>query len=240
MKFNDLNGNHVLDAGEPGLAGWTIHLDGTESISGAAVHLTTITDSTGKFQFMNVTQGTYTLSEELQSGWLQTAPASGTIIVNVQTTTPYNGNNFGNFKLGEVRGMKWNDSDGNGIKGANENPLADWSINIKGTDTITGMAVDITKQTDANGNYAFANLTAGTYVISETLKSDWKQTAPNTGTHTVTLTSGAVLTGLDFGNMPKPPPIPRVPVPATSTIGVIVLIGMMMVTAIPVLRRKAK
>ncbi len=60
-----------------------------------------------------------------------------------------------------------------------------------------------TTTTDANGNYNFTGLTAGTYTISETLKDSWVQTAPATGTYTVTITSGAVITGQDFGNFHK-------------------------------------
>ena len=42
VKFEDLNGNGVRDAGEPGLPGWTIHLTGTDG-RGNSVNLTATT-----------------------------------------------------------------------------------------------------------------------------------------------------------------------------------------------------
>ena len=35
MKFHDLNADGVKDAGEPGLAGWTIYLVGTDGTGNA-------------------------------------------------------------------------------------------------------------------------------------------------------------------------------------------------------------
>src|SRR5262249_56060132 len=49
-KFNDLNGNGKEDAGEPGLSGWTIKLDGTDGL-GNAEHLSTTTDTRGAYSF---------------------------------------------------------------------------------------------------------------------------------------------------------------------------------------------
>ena len=69
-KFNDLNGNGVQDAGDPGLPGWTIDL---LDASGAIV-ATTVTDDSGNFSFTDVGPGTYTVQEELQAGWIQTFP----------------------------------------------------------------------------------------------------------------------------------------------------------------------
>ena len=74
-KFNDLDGDGVRDAGEPGLAGWVIHLDGTDGL-GQAVHVTDVTDANGDYSF-TVNPGSYTVSEEQQAGWTQTFPASG-------------------------------------------------------------------------------------------------------------------------------------------------------------------
>ena len=70
-KFNDLTGDGVQDAGDPGLPGWTIDL---LDASGAIV-ATTVTDADGNYSFPDVGPGTYTVQEELQSGWIQTFPA---------------------------------------------------------------------------------------------------------------------------------------------------------------------
>ncbi len=199
MKFNDLNGNGVNDA-EPGLANWTIMLTNE---TGSVVTQTTALD--GSYNFTNLTDGNYTVGEVIQSGWIQTAPAvsatgSATYAVNISGGNNVVGKDFGNFQFGSVSGTKFEDLNANGIRDPNESGLAGWNITINGTDSITGTTVNQTTTTDANGNYNFAGLTAGTYTISETPKDGWVQTAPTTSIYTVTITSEAVITGQDFGN----------------------------------------
>jgi hypothetical protein len=70
-KFNDLNDNH-LDNGEPRLAGWTIVLVGTDG-QGNSVSTTTTTGVNGEYSFTGLAPGTYTVSEQPQIGWTQTA-----------------------------------------------------------------------------------------------------------------------------------------------------------------------
>src|SRR5947208_1914415 len=54
--------------------------------------------------------------------------------------------------------------------------------------------------TDANGNYSFPNLAPGTYVVAEEPQPGWVQTAPAGRTYTVTVASGQIISGEDFGN----------------------------------------
>jgi hypothetical protein len=91
--FNDLNGNGVKEATEPGLAGWIVRL------SGASTAIAT-TDSLGRYSFANVGPGTYIVAESLQAGWRRTLPAgSGTYTINAMGAIQiavHNNNNFGN------------------------------------------------------------------------------------------------------------------------------------------------
>jgi hypothetical protein len=201
IKFNDLNGNGIRDAGEPGLANWTITLTND---TGVTITRTTVN---GGYNFTNLTDGNYTVGEVIQPGWIQTAPAvsatcSATFKVQISGNA-VTGKNFGNFKFGSVSGTKFEDLNANGVRDSNESGLAGWNITINGTDSITGTTVTQTTTTQANGNYNFTGLTAGTYTISETQKVGWVQTAPATGTYTVTITTGAVNTGQNFGNFHK-------------------------------------
>ncbi len=205
LKFNDVNGNGIQDAGDIGLANWQIVL---KDVNGTTIGTTT-TDSNGNYNFTGLFLGTYTVGEIMPSGWIQTAPAisttgSATYAANINTSgTVINGDNFGNFQLGKVYGQKFQDLNANGIKDSDEVGLAGWVINIKGMDTITKTAVNMTTTTDSNGNYNFTGLTAGTYTISETLQNGWIQTAPVNGTYTVNIVSGSNFTGQDFGNFHK-------------------------------------
>ena len=178
VKFNDLDGDGVKDEGEPGLAGWKIKLS-----TGAIA----ITDANGNYSFNNLFTGNYTLTETMQSGWKQTLQPDP---VNITTSGQVVDNvNFGNFKLGKICGMKFNDLNGNGKKDDGEPGLPGWRIKLS-----TGSVV----YTDANGNYSFSNLFKGEYTLTETMQVGWKQTLQP---EPVSLTtSGQVITDVNFGN----------------------------------------
>lgn len=71
LKFNDINGNEIQDAGEAGLAGWTITING---ITNPSFEATTTTDSEGRYEFLNLPLGNYQVCEVVQSGWIATTP----------------------------------------------------------------------------------------------------------------------------------------------------------------------
>lgn len=74
-KFNDLNGNGALDAGEPGLAGWTIYIDVNANGALDAGEPSTATDASGYYEFAGLQPGTYVFREVQQEGWTCTYPS---------------------------------------------------------------------------------------------------------------------------------------------------------------------
>ncbi len=90
-KYMDLNHNGVHDAGEPGLAGWTIVLTGPGGT------FTVTTDAAGNYCFNDVSPGTYTVTEVNQVAWVQTAPAGGVWNINVVQGASNTGIDFGNY-----------------------------------------------------------------------------------------------------------------------------------------------
>lgn len=74
QKWNDLNGDGVKDANEPGLAGWTIYLDQDNDGVLDSDELFTVTDDEGQYAFTDLPFGTYIVAELLQEGWKQTFP----------------------------------------------------------------------------------------------------------------------------------------------------------------------
>jgi hypothetical protein len=194
MKFNDLNNNGARDPGEPGLANWLITLkNGTNAVVGT---MNTLGD--GSYIFSNLPADTYTVSETLKPSWAQTYPPSGTWTV-VLAGVDQTGKDFGNhIPLANISGMKFNDTNGNGIKDPGEPGLANWVITLKNdTNAVVG-----TMNTLGDGSYIFSNLPPDTYTVSETLQAGWTQTYPTPvppGTWTVVL-AGVDQTGKDFGN----------------------------------------
>jgi hypothetical protein len=101
---------------------------------------------------------------------------------------------------GEIHGFKWHDLDGNGLWG-DEPGLAGWTIYLDLNDNGVLDAGDVSTVTGVDGSYSFTDLTAGTYTVAEELRDDWSQTYPvAAGTHTVAVSSGEVVTDINFGN----------------------------------------
>ncbi|HYD35405.1 MAG TPA: SdrD B-like domain-containing protein [Vitreimonas sp.] len=202
-KINDLNGNGVIEAGEPGLGGWRIYVDADNSQSWDSTEINAVTDVTGTYSLPGLFAGTYSICEENQTGWTRTFP-TGSNCQNVTVNT--SGQiipdiNFANFELNTISGQKFNDVDADGVKDNGEPGIQGWSINISGS--YNGGGLSVTTQTDVNGNYLFTDLLPGTYTVCEIDQADWTQTYPttNAGCYPITVNlSGQDFIDQDFGN----------------------------------------
>jgi hypothetical protein len=197
-KFNDLNGNGVRDASEPGLAGVTITR--TASINDpVGANLSVVTDADGNFTFAAVPFGSFTISETVPTGFVQTFPGlPGTISTNVNFgQRDVTGLLFGNRAVAPtVSGVKFNDINGNGVRDADEPGLAGVTIRLTDASNVVR-----TTTTDTSGAFSFANVAAGAYVVSEVVPNGFMQTAPAApGTFAITVTSGQPIGPLLFGN----------------------------------------
>lgn len=93
----------------------------------------------------------------------------------------------------------------------NNTGLAGWTINLT-----TGGAVLNSVPTAADGKFAFADLAAGEYTVSEALMEGWNIVSPAEGMFAVTITD-ASKTDLVFVNQPAPVVVePEAIVPAAS------------------------
>ena len=162
--WNDLDGDGVHDANEPGLSGVTVQLlacDGT-------VVATTTTDANGNYSFTGVAPGTYKVQFTYSNGdFTATTPANGL----TSCFTVSGGDNRTDIDAGfheetsggvaSVGDRVWQDTNGNGIQDAGEPGISGvWVILYACDDTFIAST-----QTDANGNYSFGDLAAGSYKI---------------------------------------------------------------------------
>jgi protocatechuate 3,4-dioxygenase beta subunit len=193
-KFNDSNGNGLLDSGEAGVAGVTINL---LSGDGATTLASAVTDASGAFSFSNLVAGTYSLGEVLPAGYRQTTPGgNGTFDVSLAPGQSVTDVLFGNqLANGTITGTKFEDVNGNGARDPGEAGLAGVTIVLLNPANISSQTI-----TDASGNFSFANLPPGTYVLSEVVPDGFHQTVPGApGTMSVTVTAGQT-TSVVFGN----------------------------------------
>ncbi len=211
--WDDVNGDGVQDAGEPGIAGVTVTLTGTD-INGGAVNASTVTDGNGLYSFSEP-PGTYTVTAVTPAGYVATATGMGTTATdsnpNGTTVTLAAGGSdttidFGYYLPVIIDPYVWNDSNGNGIHQDGEPNIPGVTVILTGTDG-TGNRVHQTTITDTNGAYSFT-APPGTYTVSVVTPLGYLPTftepgAAGTVSQTnhclVFLPSGGSVTNLDFG-----------------------------------------
>ena len=206
--YEDLNNNGVQDAGEVGIAGVTVELDGTDS-AGNPVTYTTTTDANGDYLFDNLRDGTYTVTETQPVGYfdgIDTAGSEGgdtttndviSAIALPQATDAVD-YDFGELPGSSISGAVYDDF-GTPIEGV--------EITLTGTD-IFGNPVTLTTTTDAAGAYSFAGLAPGTYQLDETQPAPYADGPEVLGSEggtvnpdqfaDIVLGSGVDATGYDF------------------------------------------
>lgn len=196
-KFNDANGNGLIEPGEPPLAGWQIYLDLNTNDRIDDGEPFTFTNAEGNYAFVNIPPATYSVREVLQPNWRQTVPNPGPIPINPGSNIA--NVNFGNnFLIGSISGIKYNDLNANGLRDATDPPLANWQIYIDSNGNNQFDAGESTTLTNAEGSYTFGNVPSGTYTVREVLQPGWVQITPNPGP--ITIDGGTVVTGINFGN----------------------------------------
>lgn len=87
---------------------------------------------------------------------------------------------------GQISGTNWNDINNNGLQDSGEAGLADWTIYLDGNQNGQLDAGEISTTTNANGNYTFTGLNAGTYTVARIQQTSWTPTFPtNSGQSTL-------------------------------------------------------
>jgi hypothetical protein len=116
-KFYDANVNGTWDSSEPPIAGWKVHLTGT-NILGEPIDDYAFTNASGKFVFKDLLPGTYTVEEVFPSGtWVNTTATS--FSHELEEGENYVGPDFGNVCLMPGTGGKtlgfWSNKNGQAL-----------------------------------------------------------------------------------------------------------------------------
>lgn len=199
--FNDTNANGKKDAKETGLSGWTVYLDANNNGKLDPSEITVKTDSSGNYRFSNLSPGTYHVREVVQAGYKLTLPAGGAYVSKVSAGQQLVGDNFGDVRAsgpGKITGRLFNDLNGNGRQDARESGLVGWSVFIDANGNGVFDSTEILARTDANGNYAFDNLSPGTYIVRQVPQQGWSITSPTK--YSLVVTSGQSIANVNFGD----------------------------------------
>jgi hypothetical protein len=143
-----INGSKINNCTGLGLEGWTIRL--TDE-SGAVT--STTTDANGDYWFCGLMPGSYTVCEQLLSGWKNVTPQC--IYVTLSDSLNSEGNDFENILPLCISGHEFNHCTGEGLDG--------WIIHLKDG---AGNILETTT-TDSAGYYEFCGLEPGLYTVCE-------------------------------------------------------------------------
>ena len=186
----DTDNDGQQDAGEPGLAGVTVTLTGTDA-TGTAVNRSATTDTAGAYRFDDLLAagaGGYTVTEQATQPVFEgkatingrtTAGSTGgtattvTTLPSAITAIPLaagidaTANNFGELLSVGLSGTVFADLANDGVQQLpNDLGLAGVTLDLTGTDDL-GAAVSATTSTAADGTYSFTGLRPGVYTVTE-------------------------------------------------------------------------
>jgi Ca2+-binding RTX toxin-like protein len=215
--YLDTNNNGVYDTSEKPLAGVVIQLNGP-------VTRTYVTAADGTYQFTDLPSGTYTLTQEQPDGYedgpeTRGTPALGTLendrFVDMNLSGGINGTgyHFAERPIATgtsfVTGWVYLDRNQNSRRDADEPGLNKVELRLSGPVSRTVYTNDI-------GQFAFTDLPAGTYTVTQVQPEPYNSVSTRVGSSGGTadgdVISAIVLNGTSggsnysFGEFPKPKP----------------------------------
>ena len=182
MKFEDLYADGSKDPGDPGLAGWDIHIYGTGFL-GEPIDVTVQTGVGGFWEYQKdytyksstvLVSANLTVCEYLKPGWTQSFPVPScySLTIPPASMAEVPDLDFGNWQPVDVTACKERDKDG--VPGGDSTPVAGWMVSLTKEDAV----VD-TQPTGENGCYTWTGLTPGfSYDVHEEEKPGWMALGP--------------------------------------------------------------
>ena len=186
--WEDLNGNGVQDAGEPGIEGISVQLTGTTTL-GTPVNISTISASNGSYGFDNLEAGTYSVLFSPSGSYRFTSPSSATDdidsdanpntgatrSVTITATERVHYLDAGFYRLSSIGDFVWNDLNKNGLQDSSEPGIEGVRLSL-----INNLGSVVTEDvSDVNGQYLFENIVPGTFSIRANVPTNFVLSAQN-------------------------------------------------------------
>ena len=214
--WNDANGDGTVNAGEPGLTGWTLFIDQDGDGALTAGEPSALTDAAGNYTLSGIAVGSTVVRIAPQVGWSPTAPGTGMQLVVVENASVVTGVNFGAKQRtdGAISGTVFSDTNRNSARDTGERGLAGITVfldtNDNGTPdagepaTVTLADLFYTPAIDETGTYAFTHLATGTYHVREVLPAVLSATPDAAQVNTFDLAPGEDRRNVNFADVFRP------------------------------------
>ncbi len=179
--FLDRDRNSSAGPGDGVIVGVAVQLrDGSGVLIG-----TSITGADGTYLFTGLTPGApYTVTEVQPIGFGSSLRSTNAEAITAPASGGISEIDFGDT-LSSIAGSVFDDVDGNGertsVVGPAEPGISGVTVTLNGT-TAAGSSVTRTTATSPDGSYAFTDLPAGIYTITETQPSGWSDGQDAAGT----------------------------------------------------------
>jgi hypothetical protein len=148
-----------------------VYLDGADGM-GNPVHLDTLTDADGYFEFTDLWPGDYTVTVDEPAGFYCSYPVPCEFSLSLMSDEIADGLVFGDFSKADIHAYKFFDANENGVPDYGEAPVAGITFNLYDGD---GNPV-ASATTGADGMVYFTDLMPGTYTVEEILPYGWYPT----------------------------------------------------------------
>jgi protocatechuate 3,4-dioxygenase beta subunit len=200
LKFHDLDASGTRDAGEAGLGGWVFYIDlnGNDVLDVGEPQAISAAD--GSWSFTGLAPGVYTVREVTRPDWECSAPPRCEVTVTVASGDDSAGHRFGNFRDASIEGIKYHDLDGDGDRDDDEPPLSGWVFYLDENDNDRLDHWEDTSVTDSDGEWSFDDLEPDEYTVREVLKPGWECSEPTPCEEEEEVESGEISDDHEFGN----------------------------------------
>lgn len=202
MIYEDVNGNGIKDSADTAGLVATVYLDADHDGLKDPGERTARSSSSGVYTFSQVPAGTYDVDVIDPLGYDQSSSELNAVVV--VTNQDLANANVGMFRVADVAGVVYDDSNENGSRESYEDGVQGVLVyNDVDNDGVKDNG-EATATSNEDGEYVFTSVTSGTYRIRVVVPPNSRQTTASPDD--VIVTSNVGRTDLDFGLDIQEPP----------------------------------